>query len=70
MFAKLILAFVALAVASFSAFGFLASFEEPGLTVWKIGYPIAVAVFGGVGLALIRSACATRRGAGTDLSDS
>ena len=70
MIPKLILALVSLAVAGFCAFGFLASFEQAGITAWKIGYPIGVALFGGAGIALLRSACASRQASGTDLPES
>lgn len=33
-----------LCFAAFCAFGFLASFEYPGITLWKIMYPIVGAI--------------------------
>ena len=41
--------------AAFCSYGFLASFEYPGITMWKVGYPLlAVASLYG-GYKLIRS---------------
>jgi len=37
-FAKLLLAVVLLAVAGFCVFGFLATYEPPGLVVWRVIY--------------------------------
>ena len=41
--------------AAFCSFGFLASFEYPGITMWKVGYALlgAVSLYGGY--KLIRS---------------
>ena len=42
-------------LAAFCAYGFLASFEFPGVTLWKIGYATLATGFGLAGLAIIRS---------------
>ena len=41
-------AVVCLVLAGITGFGFLASFEEPGATVWKLGFGTASVLFFGV----------------------
>lgn len=47
--ARTLLGILLLLLGFFCIFGFLASFEYPGITAWKIGYAIAFAVFIGTG---------------------
>jgi hypothetical protein len=50
--ARLALGCMALLVTLFCIFGFLASFEYPGVTRWKVGYALAFFAFGMLSLQL------------------
>lgn len=45
VFGRVVQAVVLLVLAGFCAFGFLASFEYPGVTWWHIGYASLTATF-------------------------
>tara|TARA_B100000405_G_scaffold274922_1_gene215994 strand:- start:364 stop:576 length:213 start_codon:yes stop_codon:yes gene_type:complete len=51
--ARLALGGMAFLVTLFCIFGFLASFEYPGVTRWKVGYALAFFAFGMLSLQLV-----------------
>ena len=51
--ARLALGGMAFLVTLFCIFGFLASFEYPGVTRWKVGYALAFFAFGMLILQLV-----------------
>jgi len=52
---RIILGILLIFFAIFCSYGFLASFEYPGITAWKVGYATLVVVFLYGGYRLIRS---------------
>jgi hypothetical protein len=52
---RIIAGILLLFFATFCSYGFLASFEYPGITVWKVGYALLAGVFLYGGYRLIRS---------------
>ncbi len=52
---RIIAGILLLFFATFCSYGFLASFEYPGITVWKVGYALLAGIFLYGGYRLIRS---------------
>ena len=51
--ARIALGIMLLPVTLFCVYGFLASFEFPGVTRWKIGYVLAFLAFGSLSIRMI-----------------